>query len=256
MSKQQIDEEGIIREGTLSDEWTDDEPQADPETPEAPIVDDTQPLKGDNKDETPEDDSIPFHKHPRFQQLVEEKNRALEKIAELEILIKPKEEPVMDADIPAEFVELFGDDKDVWDKWQKLNSRQRDEMEKEIIGKIKNQELEEKQKIEKLQKYVDDSLNKLETKGEVFDKNELMKFMIDFEDKYSPLLTKEGNYDFEKGLELMKQLKPQQKAEDPTPKKEVAKLLFDKTKATMKDNAAISMRNLRNKSFSTLAEED
>jgi hypothetical protein len=256
MSKEIINEEGIIREGEIFDELQDDvSTDKSSSSEEVTNTEDTQSLKGDNKDETLENESVPFHKHPRFQQLVEEKNKALEKIAELESYIKPNKDNVLE-EIPEEFVELFGDDRDIWDKWKKLNSRQKEEMEREIIEKIRTQEQEEIKKKENLQKYVENSIKSLQDKGEVFDQNELIKFMIEFEDKYAPILNKDGNYDFEKGLELMKQLKPQQKKEDTTPKKEVAKILSEKTKPSTNDSAALSIRTLRNKSFTTLAEED
>lgn len=251
----QIDEEGILREGEIHD---DEIPNSDEKDV---IVPKTQSPKGEDKDEVlnPDEDTIPFHKHPRWIAKQQEIDELKQQITDLEEITKnpKKEETPPSPDMPQEFIDLFGPNPEIWDKWQKLTARQREDLEKEIIEKIKNEDKEQAEAIEKGKQYVESSIKALEDAGQKFDRNELIKFMIDFEQQFAPIVNSEGNYDFAKGLELMQKMNADKKPSDIEEKKKIATITTDKKSGGDETpNKPVNTRDLRNKSFLTLGLEE
>lgn len=260
----QIDEEGILREGEIKD--TEDDELKDEDKGGEGKDSDTQSSKGDNKDGAKDDDEedVPFHKHPRWiakQQEMDDLKKQIEDLEELTRKTETKDEDNKDSTpIPQEFIDLFGNDKAIWDKWQKLSARQREDIKKEVTEELQNKEQSSAKAIEDGKKYVEESLTALEKSGQKFDRNDLIKFMIDFEAEYAPILNKEGNYDFAKGLELMQKVKSNggedtTKTQDIEAKKKLGSI--EKKSGGEEDKPKVpTTRDIRNKSFNTLASED
>src|SRR3972149_2981832 len=73
--------------------------------------------------EQEEEDKIPFHKHPRFKALVEEKNQYKKDLDAMREEMESKFSEIKDSQskdskVPAWFTELYGDNETAWQKYQ------------------------------------------------------------------------------------------------------------------------------------------
>ena len=74
------------------------------------------------------------------------------------------------------------------------------------------------------EEYVETQLSEMTAEGLKFERNSLLKFMVDFQEEFGPgsLLDTEGNYDFRKSLALMERLQPADADESTETKKQLA----------------------------------
>lgn len=176
------------------------------ETPEEPSGKDTT----ESKDE----ENVPFHKHPRFKELTsrlkeyDEKfdSRVEERVKEVLGNVSKAHEQGTDItkEIPKDFAELFGEDPKVYEKFSSFLNTVLKEHEESFLEKQTKAQQEEQEQTRKAQEHIDNEVNKLQEAGKEFDKNALIKFMLDWEQNYgSQGITTDGAYDFSKGLELM-----------------------------------------------------
>ena len=161
--------------------------------------------KPDNTSDEDED-KIPFHKHPRFKELVQERNELREMVEELsnkvdERFSEIKKESGKSEEIPAWFSRLYGDDPGVYAEYAKADKERREEIKAEIREEFEEKRKKDEEEIEKNNKWVKESIQSLKDEGYKFEKNELLKIMVD----YQPT-DENGNLDFKKGLKLLEKL--------------------------------------------------
>jgi len=153
------------------------------------------------------EEKLPFHKHPRFKALVEEKNLYKKELDELKEDVESKfsaikESQSKDANIPGWFSELYGENETAWKKYQEHDKQIRDEIKEEIREGLEKEQKEKEESVNKWSEWIDDQVKDLKDEGLKFDRNELMKVMFD----YKPADEK-GNLDFHKGYEILGLLK-------------------------------------------------
>ncbi len=176
------------------------------------------PKEGEpEKDNTPPE-NIPFHKHPRWIALnkknkeLEEKYSTLEqKLADVEPLLKQPER------LPDWWARRYGETEEsqkAYREYQENTQQERERIKEEVLTAIRaDRENDEKEEVN-AKEVIDGQIEEMKDEGLEFETQELMKFIVDFQEKYGAgsLLDAEGNYDLRKSLELMHQLQP--KAED------------------------------------------
>lgn len=209
-------------------------------------------------DEESEENS-PFHKRWKqredklkadmesdFQERFEEYKRSID-----ETISPLREQDSSNEDVPESFQRLYGNDPVAYAAWREEQQRLKQETVQETIAEIervKHAEVEEK---EYWQKWVDIELTKLEERGESFDRNALMKTMLD----YRPT-TDDNNLDFEAGLGIYKALNASSPAPVDPAKSQARKQIADAaTKATVSEPRKkdfLTPHDLRNKSWNSL----
>lgn len=173
-------------------------------------------------------DKLPFHKHPRWKALneenqqlrdtVEQQNERLKKLEE-----KPDKPNESEEKIPEWFSKVYGDDPEEWAKYKGLTTEMRKQIKEEIINDFKKAETSEKETLTKWEKWIDNSLQKLEDEGKEFDRNELLKVL----DEYRPT-DSNGNLDFNRAYEIL-QLKKQQENDEQKKKSDAKKKIASQT---------------------------
>lgn len=262
--------DGISNEGVKLDDKTDEELEKlgqeveEEETSSESSTEKKQDGKDSDvtEDKKDEEEDLPFHKHPRWKAIndknkeLEENNKRLElemaKISgKLEGIGKPQEAeqtPIADW-----FVKLYGADQELWEAYQVEENKREDSLKKRLLEEInkENQEKTAKQEQEEREaaEYINNSIQELKDSGEKFDTQKLRDVVL----KYQPT-DNNGNLDFKRGLEILKQIdKPN--TEKDTAKKELVSDTVKNTKTVNNDVQAATTRMLRNKSFTSLGED-
>lgn len=176
----------------------------------------------DNSDEDSKNDDenkdIPFHKHPRFKEVISKKNELESKLNEKDEAINDLKErltnlekaPKSDGEMSPEFVQLFGDNKEAYDVWQSMTKKERlaitqDEeivntLVDKVVSKLEAKKQEDEKAVNEAQTFVNSEIQRLKDSGESFDEKKLKEVMA----KYQP--GDGDNLDFDKGLEIYKVL--------------------------------------------------
>lgn len=214
------------------------------------------PQRGEQKKETStdntSDENIPFNKHPRFKSLINEVHDLKEKLAKQETPKETKVETVeQDVKLPDWWKQYYGED-DQSKTFYKGYLQQTQATQKELITTIKTQMVEEekaqKQAVEEADKYLNTEVERLKSEGNQFEKNELFKFILDFEKDYGVSLVKaDGQYDLEKGLQLMQKLNPVKETSTDTKKKIASETMRSKANASPNSSIPTISRNILSK---------
>jgi hypothetical protein len=172
-----------------------------------------------------EENKLPFHKHPRFKALVDEKNAYKTKLEELEKFkeetetkLKSIETKTEDSNIPGWFVEIFGENPEAWTKYQEQNKADREALKAEVLAEVKSSSSKEEEALSEGKKYIDGQIDLIKEKGITFERNALMKAMND-----EPIFDKDGNLDFVTKARLLEL----EGKKDPAQKKIVKKLISE-----------------------------
>lgn len=181
-----------------------------------------KPVQGDNTD----DINIPFNK--RWEKHAENLKTELdakhqEEMASLRQEFEAKL-PKTDTNIPDWFKELYGDNEIAWQKYDEHEKDKEAEIEKRVIERQDFQRQRAEEEVKYWNKWVDDEVTKLQDEGLKFERNELIKTMLD----YRPTDEK-GNFDFKAGYRIFEALKA--KEIDPA-RSEARKKLADTTTKT------------------------
>ena len=188
----------------------------DSSTTEETTTEITPPQEGVPTDNTLDEEKLPFHKHPRWKAMYED-NKQKDKVINELLEFKNKFEPIAQAiqtpqqatPIPEWFKAVYGELPEVWEKYQTYTKEERTALKAELVNEIKQEQQATTQESTKWNDWVADQLKGMEEEGLKFNRNELQKFMVDWQDKYGALpLDKEGNLDFRKSLNLMQEVKP------------------------------------------------
>jgi len=198
-----------------------------------------------------EEDNIPFHKHPRWIERENELQALRERDAERDRQIAEltaAQQSKTSTTIPDWFSELYGDNQPAWEKYSVHEQARTEEIEQRILARQQEEQAKAAKEEQFFQNWIDQEVAKLEAEGLKFDKNELMKTMLD----YSPT-DGNNNLDFKKGFAIYEALK---KEPVNTEKSDARKQLADTTTTTSRSEPAkkdyMTPADLRNKSWSSL----
>lgn len=199
---------------------------------------------------------VPFHKHPRFREIIEKTHKLSEDLElankTIEELKNSKKEDEGE-ETAGWFKELYGDSEETkiaWKIYKTQSLKDREETKREILAEIEARNSAVVQEEARWNNWVDGEISRLQDEGEKFDVNKLKKVMVD----YRPTTEDGKSLDFDKGLELYKKLYGSNEDKD---KNKIRKQIADTTttKANKSDSGYMTPGSLRHKSFSTLAEE-
>ena len=98
----------------------------------------------------------------------------------------------------------FGGDKAAWDAYQAHQASERQRVKEELIREQEAPKLAEQRAVEEANDFIDDQYAALEESGRIKtpeQRQELAKFLIE-----NPVMDQDGNYDLEKGLNLMERI--------------------------------------------------
>lgn len=198
------------------------------------------------------DENIPFHKHPRWIKLQEEKKQQADVISKFDKQIAELREQVSQRDkdkVPEWFTTRFGEDPNLWKAYSTTTQAEKADIKKEIMAEIRAEQNQAKEQEAHWQNWVAENVQNLKDEGEKFDENALYKVMTDFNPTDA-----QGNLDFRKGLALLKQLDTKGDADKDkaNARKEVAASTTSSVKGE-KQAPVLTPKQLRKKSFSDLA---
>lgn len=221
------------------------------------------PQEGDQTDNTLDEDKLPFHKHPRWQEkqreLEELRNSQAKLMEELET-IKAQPKPQFgqpdDVKLPESWVIRYGDSDDSKKAYAKYKSEELPTIKDEIIKEIKAEQDKVKKQEEGFVKWVDDQVQKVASVNDVdFKKNESLKNeFLDFMNKRRPT-DAQGNIDFINGWQWFSEIK-EAHSSDKTLKQEQKKKLANMTGADTKPEQSkdktMSAKELRYRGWTDL----
>lgn len=204
----------------------------------------------ETKEKTPQEKEVPFHEHPRWiahQKELEElrafKEEATPQLEELKTRI-PTDTTTT---VPEWFKELYGDNVQAYQKLQAHEQQTYQEIEQRVLNAQEARKQQELQEIAKWNGWVNTEVNRLKSEGKTFERNELLKVMLD----YRPSDDR-GNFDFTKGYGIYEALK----AKEVAPKSEARKKLGDMASTSTKGESPkkdyLTAAELRNTSMSEL----
>jgi hypothetical protein len=179
------------------------------------------------EDKQPEEENVPFHEHPRFKELVEEKNTYKQELeamrAEIESLktTPPKGEVVEEqpqSNVPKEFLELYGTDAtEHWEAYKRLNQQTlgnivtRDQLSQVLREEMKNIEKEKKEQDELVAKYQTEYEGRISASATKhgIDAGKFRKWFVENPiTKINPENPADYDYDIERGADLYAQIHP------------------------------------------------
>ena len=206
------------------DDFLDSSPEeetlSEEEEPEV-SAEEEAPKESVSEEDKSEDDEVPFHKHPRFKELTtrlkeyDEKfdTRVEDRVKDILSNVSKAHEDGKDItkEIPKDFAELFGEDPKVYEKFSSYLNDVLKEHETNTLTKLEESQKAEKEQVAKANEHIENEVSKLEEAGKQFDKNALIKFMLEWEEEYgSQGIVSDGAYDFSKGLDLMNKFEPKE----------------------------------------------
>lgn len=170
---------------------------------------------------TPEE-KTPFHKHPRWQKMQSDfKAQA----AELERL-KAERTQTAPVELPKWWKDQYGETDESKQRYQAVVQKdgELEWLKQQVKEDLKKETQAEAQSVSDGETYVDTQLEEMTAEGMKFDRNSLLKFMVDFQEEFGAgaLLDTEGNYDFRKSLTLMGKMQPEEEESSTDLKKQLA----------------------------------
>lgn len=156
---------------------------------------------------------VPFHKHPRWQEMQQANMELRQKVEENEKLLQGipqyldtfrQQLTSKDAPPPDWFVELYGDSPRAWELYQQHEARRYDEIASRVKQDLETQQQAQISQAKHWDNWVNSEVKHLEETGTQFDKNELFQVML----KYQPV--ENGSLSFSKGLEILQAIKVQE----------------------------------------------
>lgn len=212
-----------------------------------------EPKEGDNTPVEP----IPFHQDARWikreEELKELRERDELRGKELQDLKAFREEAEKRFTpnktlIPDWFKELYGENDVAWQKYSEREVQREQEITQRILGEQQKAQKQQAEEVSRWNHWVDDEVGKLQKEGQTFDRNRLIKTMLD----YRPT-DEDGNLDFKAGMKIYQALE-----EKETPSLDARKELADATMQTGSKGEKpkkdyMTSAELRSKSWQTIA---
>lgn len=165
-------------------------------------------------DNTPAE-QLPFHKHPRWIKTQETLKEYEKRIADFEAKQKEAEKGKSSEVLPEWWKTRYGEtpeSRKSYENYVIATNAEREKLEERIQHNLEAKSQTEAQNKQKADEYVNTQLAEMKDEGIEFERNELLKFMVDFQKEYGSgsLLDAEGNYDFRKSLGLMQKMQPKE----------------------------------------------
>lgn len=252
----------------------DDSETENSEAPPAEPKPDEKPPSQGGGESTPDDDSIPLHKHPRWVAREEahkdDIRRRDEKLAAQEREIAALNEfkaradqrfqemdrvgshvPVGTTDIPGWFAEAFGDNQELHKKFLAYSAGERQRIKEEVLGEIHRQEEQEQESLRKTEEWVNAQVDGLTREGKQFDRNAFMLYA-----REHPIFTTDGTQlDFRRIYDLFEKeqrLSGEEEHRKTEAKKKTAVATTSTPGGEQKPKQHYTSKDVRNKSWREL----
>lgn len=206
-----------------------------------------------------DDPNLPFHKHPRWQEMYRSKQELEQKVSEMQKVIeglsqKEKKEIVQSGQLPSWFVRLFGENQEAYSIMEK---EMFGSLEERILNKIQSRQAEEAKAAQEGERYVSSEIKAMHDEGLEFDENEFMKFLVDFKEKYGALpYDSQNRIDMRKGYELWQQFRPPEDKTASNTRKQIADFTTKRSSPsvgkTQKEPEVMTSKDLRHKDWRSL----
>ena len=213
--------------------------------------------KGDEDDSTgtKEEKDVPFHKNPRFKEIIKERNTLRdtiktqdERLEKLETLVTDGQKDDAQSNAPDWFISVYGDNPKLWEQYRTHTAKEREGIRDEIRDEIRAEQKSESKKVDDANSYINDAIQELRDEGLKFDKNALEKIALE----YRPM-DDDGNIDFRKAYEILSMQKGKKTKEKVDAKKKVAsKTGVDRKSDNSKSKGYTTSEDIRNKGFGDL----
>ncbi len=202
-----------------------DPPTENNEETESPSHQGEEAPQAEGEKNTDEEENVPFHKHPRFKELIDERNDLRRQFDELRTTVDTVQQKIVpqnqDVKIPNWFQKLYGEDRDSWLEYQAERQQELDAVKQSIYTEQQEAQKKYEDSVKRWDNYTKQQIEVLEDEGKSFDKNELMKVVLD----YKPT-DEQGNFDFHKAYEI---LEIKKKSEENPAKSEARKKIAAST---------------------------
>lgn len=196
------------------------------------------------------EDNVPFHKHPRWiereKELSSLKEQEQENARVIAELLATKEQP-KDVQIPDLLKDVFGDNIEAYKKFNLYEQQRAQDIERGILQRQEEERVQVAQETAKWNKWVDDSLSTLEGEGKKFDRNGLIKTMLE----YRPT-DENNNFDFNKGYAIYQALNKEDTTRSDA-RKEIGDKVSGSTRGEPKKKDYMTPADLRNRSWPSLS---
>lgn len=242
-----VQKDGTQLEDLLTNNETETHSESQPE--QTKDEEKAEPQEGDN---TPQE--TPFHKHPRWierenelKELREAKEQQARELAELKSFkeeISTKVNP--SGTIPDWFRELYGDNATAYQKYSEHEQKMEAERERRVVARLEQDRQRAASETARWNKWVEDNINSLQSEGKEFDRNELIKTMLDFRP-----MDEQGNFDFKKGYEIYQLAKTKDTTAKSTARKQLADTSVTHSKEK-KQKDYMTAADLRYKSWNSI----
>lgn len=236
-------------------EKTDDKESPSQEGEESEDKEESEDSTPDEDPEPKAEDQVPFHEHPRFKEVIQQKNdfkKMLEdqqtthesQMADLTSKIEGVAEKATPQEMDPLFKQLYGDNPEAFAIYQQMQTRDKETLLAQVRQEIATEQQAKTQEVSKWNTWVDSELTSLETQGKKFDRNELMSVAL----KYKPT-DDTGNISFAKAYEIMEQAGPKKNPEKTKAKKKAAALTTTKSKGEPTSEKVMTSHDLKNRSW-------
>lgn len=214
-----------------------------------------KPVVGDDNTPDKKVENLPFHEHPRWKQREQETEELKARVQEYEKTLaelKDRKEPSSDITVPEWFSELYGDNPTAYAKYSEHQQNESERIKQETVQEIERKAQAEVAETQKWQAWVATELDKLEGSGKKFDRNELVKVMLD----YRPTDPNSNNFDFEAGYKIYDAMRTKPEA-DPArsqARKQIADTTTSTTTGEKKVKSYQTQHTLRNLKWGSLTD--
>lgn len=195
-------------------------------------------------DNTP-DEKTPFHKHPRWQSTQRELKEMREEVARLKA--DRGEGSVGKPSLPDWWKRQYGENDESKQRYQAVIEKdgELEWLKQQIKEDLKAETTAETQSVKDGEDYVSTQIQEMTDEGLKFDRNNLLKFMVEFQEQFGAgaLLDSDGNYDFRKSLSLMERMQPKEADSSSMVRKQVASLGRGKASSQRQSDVPVLSRN-------------
>lgn len=253
-----------VKNDILADIPTEGEPfgetdEKETETPAASPVENkpeaaAPPSEGVN---TPDEDNLPFHKHPRWKEMHERNKRLESELNEFKTFresatrdlesVKSAKDAKSEEVIPERAKRLFGENPEAYRLWKEEMEDWKTQAKREVYEDQQRVQAESQARLSQANSWIDQSLNTLREEGKEFDKNELFKVAKEF------MPTDEnGNLDLRRAYNIMERMKASEISKVTAAKKEVARNATPTPVADPPSKQFLTNKDLAHKDFRDL----
>lgn len=228
-------------------------------TPPAPSAEKKDGTATPTSEGNPDEDNLPFHKHPRFKNLIKENKELKTMLAEIneKLSVQPKgpEGDQGKDTIPNWFKTIYGDNQDLYKEFSTYSAEQQKEIVAKAVETLREEFTRPQREAEQVQTWIHEKLTELHDDGEEFEDEDLISVMKE----YTPF-GENGQLDFRKGLKLMRAFATV-KSKDTTDKEksEARKKIGAMTAGGGQgapSKSAVNMNDIRKKSWNQLIREE